>query len=177
MFSWMARNSKVPTVVDGRSGVKRKWLRGLTTCKSYFFVSISLATRKPGISRSGQTWANAADFYLPNQFPTRLTSASFRKGSQIQRNPAVVPQASLFCKPHSARFAEWSETCFVRLYRKQTIATANTTCSRRAARGVEFADLTLVRRSVRACACPFDGTGPMRSSLFRLQGRRYSIST
>lgn len=29
--SCMARNSSVPTAVEGRSGVKRKWLAGLTT--------------------------------------------------------------------------------------------------------------------------------------------------
>lgn len=36
-------NSSVPTVVDGRSGVKRKWLRGLITVTSYLSLSISRA--------------------------------------------------------------------------------------------------------------------------------------
>ena len=45
--SWIALNSNVPTVVDGRSGVKRKWFLGEINVTSNFDFEMSLLKLKP----------------------------------------------------------------------------------------------------------------------------------
>ena len=45
--SWTHLNSKVPTEVDGRRGVNKKWFLGDKTVTSYFCLSTSPARRNP----------------------------------------------------------------------------------------------------------------------------------
>jgi len=45
--SWIALNSRVPTVVDGNMGVKRKWFLGEIKVTSYLDFEMSFPKPKP----------------------------------------------------------------------------------------------------------------------------------
>ena len=47
MGSWMHRNSKVPTVVEGSKGVKTKWLDGDTTVSGKSFLRLRAIWKPP----------------------------------------------------------------------------------------------------------------------------------
>lgn len=79
-------NSSVPTVVDGSSGVKRKWLRGLTTVTSYFSLSTSRAAPTASSTRSNRLgWV---DIVMPDSV-TSVEQKVFLRDKCFQEETAT----------------------------------------------------------------------------------------